>query len=148
MCTFNQKHLTLQNELRELNRLALWIEEWADLSNSPDLCLAVQVCLEEAVAKVIMYGAANDDTSEISVNLGHCDGMLVARIEDNGRKFDPTQAPPLPVAKSLQEARVGNVGIHLMRSFADRIDYEYRDGRNRLTLQFLGPRATSASCWQ
>jgi anti-sigma regulatory factor (Ser/Thr protein kinase) len=37
---------------------------------------------------------------------------------------------------------VGNVGIHLMRSFADGMDYERRDCRNRLTLRFNQARAT------
>ena len=40
---------------------------------------------------------------------------------------------------SLQEARVGDLGIHLMRSFADGMHYERRDGRNRLTLRFVAP---------
>jgi hypothetical protein len=51
-----------------------------------------------------MYGATNDDKLEISVNLGHCDGMFLARIEDNGRKFNPTQAPPLRVATGSPSA--------------------------------------------
>jgi anti-sigma regulatory factor (Ser/Thr protein kinase) len=89
MCTFNQKHLTLQNELRELNRLALWIEDRAIQAILPTSRLLSRYALRKAVANVIMYGATNDDELEISVNLGHCDGMLVARIEDNGR---PTKA--------------------------------------------------------
>src|SRR5262249_34922652 len=64
-------------------------------------------------------------------------GTLVARVEDNGRQFDPTRAPPPAPAASLEEAKVGEVGIHLMRSFANGMDYERRDGRNRLTLRFV-----------
>jgi len=47
---------------------------------------------------------------------------LVARIEDNGRQFDPTRAPPPVVATSLEKAKVGDLGIHLMRSFASGMD--------------------------
>jgi hypothetical protein len=43
------------------------------------------------------------------------------------------------MAKSLAEANVGDLGIHLVRSFASSMDYERRDGRNRLTLRFLEP---------
>ena len=68
-----------------------------------------------------------DDSSE----------TLVARIEDSGREFDPTQFPPPSVAKSLEEAKVGDLGIHLMHSFASDMHYERRDGRNRLTLRFV-----------
>jgi anti-sigma regulatory factor (Ser/Thr protein kinase) len=41
------------------------------------------------------------------------------------------------VAKSLEEAKVGDLGIHLMRSFASDMHYERQDGRNRLTLRFV-----------
>jgi Histidine kinase-like ATPase domain len=63
---------------------------------------------------------------------------LVARIEDTGSKFDPTQFPALSMAKSLEDAKVGDYGIHLMRSFASGMHYERREGRNRLTLRFGG----------
>jgi anti-sigma regulatory factor (Ser/Thr protein kinase) len=69
--------------------------------------------------------------------------MLVARIEDTGRQFDAPQVPPPMMAKSLEEAKVGDLGIHLMRSFASGMDYERRDGRNRLTLRFVESQARS-----
>jgi anti-sigma regulatory factor (Ser/Thr protein kinase) len=69
--------------------------------------------------------------------------MLLVQISDNGREFDPTQAPPPTVATSLKEANVGNLGIHLVRSFANGIDYERRAGRNHLTLWFIEPQTVS-----
>ena len=69
-------------------------------------------------------------------------GTLVARIEDNGQPFDPTQVAPHPLPSTLKDAKIGDLGIHLVRSFASRMDYERRHGRNRLTLRFeeqIGP---------
>jgi anti-sigma regulatory factor (Ser/Thr protein kinase) len=43
------------------------------------------------------------------------------------------------MANSLAQVRIGNLGIHLMRSFASSMQYERRDGRNRLTLRFSEP---------
>jgi anti-sigma regulatory factor (Ser/Thr protein kinase) len=82
-------------------------------------------------------GGAKDDRLQIAIALERNGGTLVARIEDSGREFDPTQFPPSSVAKSLEEAKVGDLGIHLMRSFASDMYYERRDGRNRLTLRFV-----------
>jgi anti-sigma regulatory factor (Ser/Thr protein kinase) len=70
-------------------------------------------------------------------NLSRDGGTLVACLEDTGCEFDPTQFPPRSVAKSLEEAKVGDLGIHLMRSFASSMHYERRDGRNRLTMRFV-----------
>jgi serine/threonine-protein kinase RsbW len=136
--------LVLRNEVAELERLAGWIEGFTRHGTSPDVSFAVQLCLEEAVANIIMYGGAKDDGIVIAVELERNYGTLVARIEDNGRQFDPTRAPrPVPAA-SLDEAKVGDLGIHLMRSFANGMDYERRDGRNRLTLRFVESSAASS----
>ena len=141
MLTLTAEHLVLRNDLAELERLAGWIEGWAQQDVSPDLSLAIQLCLEEAVANIIMYGGAKGDRPGIVVELERNGGTLVARIEDTGRPFDPTRVPPPSVARSLEEAKVGGLGIHLLRSFAAGIHYEHRDGRNRLTLQFVESRA-------
>jgi serine/threonine-protein kinase RsbW len=136
--------LVLGNDVAELERLAGWIEGFTRQGTSPDVSFAVQLCLEEAVANIIMYGAAKNDALVIAVELERNCGTLVARIEDNGRQFDPTRAPPPAPAASLDEAKVGDVGIHLMRSFASGMDYERRDGRNRLTLRFVEPATLSS----
>jgi len=143
MSSLDAIRLVLRNDLAELERLAAWIEGWARQGASPDVSFAIQLCLEEAIANVIMYGAARDDRLEIAVELERNGSTLVARIEDTGQQFDPTQVPPPTVATSLEEAKVGDLGIHLLRSFASGMDYERRDGRNRLTLRFVEAKATS-----
>jgi serine/threonine-protein kinase RsbW len=144
MAHVDTKRLVLRKDLAELTRLAGWIEGWAQQGLSPDTSFAVQLCLEEAVANVIMYGAAEDERLEIAVELERNGEALVARIEDNGRLFDPTQVPPPPAVTSLEHAEAGHFGIHLMRSFATGMHYERRDGRNRLTLRFLESQAACA----
>src|SRR5262245_52419154 len=139
------RRLLLHRDLAELQRLAVWIEGWAAQGLSADLSFAVQVCLEEAVANIMMYSAARDAPLEIVVEVERTDQALVARIEDNGSAFDPTQAPAPPVAASLAQAKVGNLGIHLMRSFAGGMHYARRDNRNCLTMRF-GLRKRCANC--
>ena len=135
--------MVLHNDLAELKRLAAWIEVWARQGVSSDVSFAVQLCLEEAVANVIMYGGVSDARLKIVIEIERNGTTLVARVVDNGRQFDPTQAPPPSMPTSLVEAKIGDLGIHLMRSFASGMHYERRDGCNRLTLRFKEPRATS-----
>ncbi|HET7020607.1 MAG TPA: ATP-binding protein [Xanthobacteraceae bacterium] len=144
MSNAGASRLVLGKDVAELERLAGWIEGFARLGMSPDVSFAVQLCLEEAVANIIMYGAAKNDALVIAVELERNCGTLVARIEDNGRQFDPTRAPPPAPAASLEEAKIGDLGIHLMRSFANGMDYERREGRNRLTLRFVEPATPSS----
>ena len=141
----NARRLLLHGDLAELERLAVWLEDWATRDLSADLSFAVQVCLEEAVANIIMYSTTTDNRLEIVVEVERSDRAVVAWIEDNGSAFDPTRAPRRTVPASLALAQVGNLGIHLMRSFAGDMRYERRDNRNRLTMRFR-VRARGAKC--
>ena len=138
MSSFEVKRLVLRNDLVELDRLAGWIEAWAHRDLSADTSFAIQLCLEEAVANIIMHGKTNDDRPEITIEVERNGGTLVARIEDTGREFDPTQVPTPLLANSLDEAKAGGFGIHLMRSFASGMHYERRENdSNRLTMWFF-----------
>jgi anti-sigma regulatory factor (Ser/Thr protein kinase) len=143
MSSAESSRLVLQSDLAELQRLAAWIEGWARKDVSSDLSFAVQLCLEEAVANVIMYGGMSDARLKIVIEVERNGTTLVARVVDNGRQFDPTQVPPPSIPASLAEAKIGDLGIHLMRSFASGMHYERRDGCNCLTLRFRESRATS-----
>jgi anti-sigma regulatory factor (Ser/Thr protein kinase) len=143
MSSWDARRLVLRNDLAELQRLAGWIEGWAQRGVSADVSFAVQLCLEEAVANVIMYAGAKDSRLEIAVEVERSGTTLVARIEDNGRHFDPTQVPPRSMASSLDDASVGDVGIHLIRSFASGMNYERLEGCNRLTLRFTESQVSS-----
>jgi serine/threonine-protein kinase RsbW len=122
-----------------LRRLAEGINALAPQVISSDTLFAVQLCLEEAIANIIMHGGSGEDRLAIAIELEREGVTLVARIEDTGCEFDPTQFPPLSIAKSLEDAKVGDYGIHLMRCFTTGMHYERQDGRNRLTLWFRGP---------
>ena len=136
MSNLEANRLELRGDLSGLTQLTGWIEAGAQHELSTNTSFAVQLCLEEAVANIIMHGGAKDDRVEIAIELERDGGTLVASIEDSGREFDPTQFPPPSVAKSLEEAKVGDCGIHLIRCFASGMHHERREGRNRLTLRF------------
>jgi serine/threonine-protein kinase RsbW len=139
MSNLEASRLELGGDLSELRRLAEWIKARTPQVLSADTVFAVQLCLEEAVANIIMHGGAKNDRLKIAIELERDGGTLVARIEDTGCEFDPTQFPPVSVAKSLEKAKVGDYGIHLIRCFASGMHYERQKGCNRLTLQFAEP---------
>ena len=62
-------------------------------------------------------------------------GTLILVMEDNGQPFDPTQDMDADVTSSLEERAIGGLGLHLVKSFADRVSYEFVAGRNRLTME-------------
>ena len=60
MSSLGAIRLLLHNDLAELDRLAGWIESWMHEGVALDSSFAIQLCLEEAVANIIMYAAAEE----------------------------------------------------------------------------------------
>ncbi|HEY4919913.1 MAG TPA: ATP-binding protein [Xanthobacteraceae bacterium] len=127
----------LRPDLAELGPLTQWAGEFAEQAGLPQsLSFALQLCLEEAAANIIMYSGAAETGQEIAIELMEAAPDVLAIIEDGGRPFDPTSVPPPPEPASIAQAPIGQLGVHFMRSFASEMRYEQRDGRNRLTLRF------------
>jgi anti-sigma regulatory factor (Ser/Thr protein kinase) len=131
------RSIVIPADLDQLQRLARWTEEFAQSAKLPsDLLFAIQLCIEEAVANVIMHSGAAELRQKLLVELIYSGAQVLAIIEDGGRSFDPTIVPPRHKPVSLEEATVGEFGIQLMRGFAEEMRYERHNGRNRLTLKF------------
>lgn len=127
--------LVLRRELGELERLGSWVQTVEQQSGlSADLAFALGLCLEEAIANIIMYGGTAG--GDIHVTLQRTRSGLVVRIEDDGWQFDPTAVPAPAPPQTLDDAHAGNLGIHLIRTFSTDMRYQRERGRNTLTLTF------------
>ncbi len=136
-----ERHLVLRNDLAELERLGAFARDFGHAEGlDQEQIFALELCLEEAVANIIMHGGAGDRSGEpISVTMARGAPSLVVHLEDSGSPFDPTAAPPPETPASLEDARIGGMGIHLIRKLTTDMRYERVAGCNRLTLIF-GPR--------
>lgn len=134
--TGSGSRVVLRPSLSEIERLATWIDGVACAAGlGQDTIFALQLCLEEAIANIIMYSGAPED-APISIEFAPGNGAIAVIIEDSGRPFDPTSLPPHVKPASLDETRIGELGVHLIRQYSRSMCYERFDGRNRLTLTF------------
>jgi anti-sigma regulatory factor (Ser/Thr protein kinase) len=88
---------------------------------------------EEVVSNIIRHGYTDDLEHQITVTFVHSD-PLELNFEDDGVAFDPSQ--PLPArAGPSPGSDDGGRGLVLVRSVAERLDYERTTGhRNHLTV--------------
>lgn len=134
--------LVVQAEMEELGRVTCWTDEVANrLELPPSMLFAIQLCFEEAVSNIVRYSFAEGaDKAALNKNVRlalarEADAVTIT-IEDHGAAFDPRQVAPPAMPTSIGEARIGGLGIHLMRQFAQDMDYQRTDGVNRMTLRF------------
>ena len=95
----------------------------------------LNLALDELITNSVHYGFDGVAEPTIEITLWVSGRLLVLTITDNGRPFDPTQKARPDLSASLEERPPGGLGLHLVRTFADRVTYQFTEGRNRLTLE-------------
>ena len=96
---------------------------------------AIHLVLEETVANVILYGYRDAREHTIDVTLSIHGPDVILTVADDAMAFNPLLAPPPELDKPLEERPIGGLGIHLVRSMMDDVQYARRDGRNILTMR-------------
>ena len=102
----------------------------------------IALAVDEACTNVIKhsYKFAADKTIEIAVQTRN--GAFEVVIYDEGVSFDPRAVHNPDMKEYLQHYRKGGLGMYLMRSLMDKIEYRAIDKkRNEMHLtKFLRPR--------
>lgn len=130
-----EKKLILQNEVAEISKLAIFIEELGEeFGLSPELVFNLNLVLEEAVSNVILYAYPKEEHQTISLIARKKDNQLIFVLTDSGKEFDPTQAPDADITLSAEDRPIGGLGIFLIRQIMNTVEYQRIEGKNVLTL--------------
>lgn len=127
--------LELKNEISEIERMSQAVEEFGQDHNLPSQVLFdMNLALEEIVTNVISYGFVDDGEHHIVIRLSLHQGVLTAAVEDDGRPFNPLEAPISGTDAPLEKGPMGGFGIHLVRKAMDEIEYRRENNRNILVM--------------
>jgi len=89
--------------------------------------------LEEIFTNFVKYNA--NGAGDIEVALRKVDGLLVLCLIDfDSERFDLRERAEVAVDAPLSERTPGGLGIHLVKRFAKRIDYDYHNRMSRITI--------------
>ena len=97
--------------------------------------LQIDVALDELFSNICHY-AYGDAVGNVLVSveeLGDRDSVRIT-LEDQGTPFDPLAAKDPDVTLKLHERAIGGLGIFTVKRTMDDVQYEYRDGKNILTV--------------
>lgn len=93
----------------------------------------VELAFEEIAVNIVNHG---HPTRDVELTLAFPPGAIVLTFEDDGVRFDPTEQDDPTLPDSIDDARVGGLGLMLVKKFAHTVAYERTAAeRNRLTLE-------------
>ena len=125
--------VSLANQMSEIRRVNAALADFLAEEGVPDRTIHhVRLVVEELVSNVVRYAFDNGADHRIGLDVRTEPHRVVVTVEDDGRPFNPDDAPPPPVHQPPREPRVGGLGIFLVRKLASELLYARQDNRNQV----------------
>ena len=97
--------------------------------------IQIDVAVEEIYVNIAHYAYGNEvgkATITASFDSSSRDFTLV--FEDSGMRFDPLAKEDPDISIPAEQRKIGGLGIFMVKKSMDEVRYEYRDGKNILTI--------------
>lgn len=127
-----EKTLIIINKVDEINKLAEFIEGIGEeLGLDFKLIMNLNLVMEEAVSNIILYAYPKDVEGNIKIKVIYDNSKILFEIKDKGFAFDPTKdANDADIEASVEERRIGGLGIFLIKEMMDVVEYERVNDEN------------------
>jgi len=126
----------LKSDLSELDTLCQHLETFGQkIGLSKKFIFEVNLVLDELFTNIISYGFDDDCEHVIKVTMTPENNGLCLSIEDDGKPFNPVAFKTPDVSCSIEESKIGGLGIHIIRKLMDDICYKRSKNKNVLKLK-------------
>ena len=132
--------ITVAADLDSLNDVLAFVDgEMERAGCSMKLMTQVDMAVEETFVNIARY-AYHPEAGEASVRCeaGGDPFQIVVGFADRGRPFNPLDREDPDVTLDAEARQLGDLCILMAKKLMDDIQYEYRDGKNILTLRKNG----------
>ena len=111
------------------------LNEMAEADSWPmTLTMRANLVLEELVLNTLTHGDISGLTA-IDLELESNQNALTIRISDDGSPFNPLKDAPDPdVTLPLAERPIGGLGVYLVRTMGEELEYRRENDHNHLKL--------------
>lgn len=103
---------------------------------SMKIMMQIEIAVEEIYVNIVHY-AYNPTVGEATIRCEVTDDPMQVTIQflDSGMPFDPLAKEDADITLSAEERNIGGLGIFMVKQSMDEVNYEYKDGKNVLTIK-------------
>ena len=107
----------------------------SEFQNAPKLLFAFHLVVDDIVANIVNYAYTESDDDMLDVEIESNDTELSVTFKDKGIPFNPLDVEAPDVDSDISERQLGGLGIFLVRQMMDKVEYQYENGYNVLTVR-------------
>lgn len=131
------KELIVEADRMNLPQVQMFIDEQLEEAGCPMLTqTTIDIAVEELFVNIASY-AYGEGSGKAVVQVSVHEDPLSVEITfiDNGVQYDPLAKADPDTTLSAKERKKGGLGIFMVKNTMDNVSYEYKDGKNILTIK-------------
>jgi anti-sigma regulatory factor (Ser/Thr protein kinase) len=117
----------IQGKAPSIIRAILQTEEVASLGDMRD---DIRLMAEELVVNIVDYSGSD----YLDVEIERSGELVTFRFRDGGVAFNPLEKEPPDITQPWEQRRIGGLGIFMVMKRMDKVEYDYTNGENVLTI--------------
>lgn len=126
-----------QAKIEDITPITSYVESELEKLDCPmrDL-MQISIAIDEIYSNIVFYayGEGSGPATVIFEELNDPHGMQLTFI-DEGQQYDPLAKEDPDITLKAEERGVGGLGIYMVKNQMSNMLYEYKDGKNILTIQ-------------
>ena len=130
------KEMEIEATLDNFEEVQAFVDEELErIGCSMETQIQIDIAVEEIFVNIAHY-AYNPDVGKATIRVEITEDPLsvVLTFMDNGIPYDPLAKQDPDVTLPPEERQIGGLGIYMVKESMDDVKYEYRDGKNILTI--------------
>lgn len=130
------QELIVEADRMNLPQVQAFIDEQLEEVGCPmPAQISIDIAVEELFVNIASYAYGNGSGKAVVQVTVHEDPLSVEiTFIDNGAPYDPLAKADPDTTLSLKERKKGGLGIFMVKKSMDNVSYEYKDGKNILTI--------------
>ena len=128
--------LTLEARVENLEQVLSFVDSYLEQMDCPmKTQMQIDVAVEELYVNIANYAyTPSVGSATIRVETLQNPPAVSITFIDHGVPYDPLLKPDPDVTLSAEERQIGGLGIYMVKKSMDKMEYEYKDGKNILKI--------------
>ena len=131
------KELTIAATVENIGIVTDFVNEQLETLDCPMKALMqIDIAIDELFGNIAHY-AYHPEVGNATVRVEVTEEPLAVIVTfiDKGMPYDPLRAAEPDITLSAEERNLGGLGIYMVKKSMDEITYEYKDGKNILSIK-------------
>lgn len=130
------KEITVDATIDNVQTITDFVDERLEEMNCPVKAqMQIDIVIDELCSNVARY-AYSDRTGKVTVSVDTVDKPMKVWLTftDEGVPYNPLAKEDPDITLSAEERKLGGLGIYMVKKMMDEFHYEYKDGKNIVTV--------------